>query len=138
MDYKKKMIVRLIFAICYTVFGAGLIIVNLTGLAANEMISSFGAVFTICGIVRLIQYFRITKNKDRMEQREIEEEDERNVMLWTNARSMAFSIYSILAGCAILVLFMMNMEFAGQIIAYTLCALVFIYWICYMVLRRKY
>lgn len=73
-----------------------------------------------------------------MEQREIAEKDERNIMLWTQARSWAFGIYTILAGGAIMVLYAIHMEFAGQIIAYALCALVFIYWVCYMILRRKY
>lgn len=138
MDYRKKMIVRLIFAIGYITFGAELIIINLAGLATNEMLSYFGSAFIVCGITRLIQYFKITRNKDTMEQREIAEKDERNIMLWTQARSWAFGIYTILSGGAILVLYMLNMEFAGQIIAYALCSLVLIYWVCYMILRRKY
>lgn len=138
MDYRKKLNTRLYYAIGYIVIGAALILLQFVGKVNNEMISAFGTVFAVCGLVRIIQYIRLVSDKDRMEQREIAEKDERNVMLWTQARSWAFGVYTILAGCAILILYMLNMEFAAQIIAYTLCALVFIYWVCYMIVKRKY
>lgn len=138
MDYRKKLNKRLYYAIGYIVIGAALILLQITGRVSNEISASFGAAFAVCGVVRIIQHIRLVSNKDKMEQREIAEKDERNVMLYEKARSWAFGIYVILAGCAILVLYMLNMEFAAQIIAYALCALVFIYWVCYMIVKRKY
>ncbi len=138
MDYKKKLRTRLHYAIGYVLIGVVLILLQLTGSADNEMSYCFGAAFTVCGVVRIIQYIRLINNKDRMEQREIAEKDERNIMLWEKARSMTFGIYVILAGAAIMVLYAIHMEFVGQIIAYALCTLVLIYWICYMIVKRKY
>ena len=115
MDYKKKLKTRLCYAIGYMVVGVALILLQLTGSVDNEMSSCFGAAFTVCGVVRVIQYIRLINNKDRMEQREIAEKDERNIMLWA-----------------------IHMEFVGQIIAYALCTLVVIYWICYIMVKRKY
>lgn len=138
MDYRKKLNKRLYYAIGYIVIGAALLLLQFAGRVNNEMCSAFGTVFIVCGVVRIIQHIRLVSDKDRMEQREIAEKDERNVMLYEKARSWAFGIYVILAGCAILVLYTLNMEFAAQIIAYTLCAMVFIYWVCYMIVRRKY
>lgn len=138
MDYRKKLNKRLGYAIGYIIIGVVLILLQFIGSVGNEISSSFGAAFLVCGAVRVIQYIRLISNKDKMEQREIAEKDERNIMLWEKARSWAFGIYVMLAGTAILVMYMLNMEFVGQIIAYTLCALVFIYWICYMIISRKY
>lgn len=138
MDYRNKLKKRLYYAIGYVIIGAALILLQVTGSVSSEMSSCFGAAFTVCGIVRIMQYIRLVSDKDRMEQREIAEKDERNIMLWEKARSWAFGIYIILAGTAIMVLYAIHMEFAAQIIAYALCALVFIYWICYMIVRRKY
>ncbi|MCC8169961.1 MAG: hypothetical protein LIO59_06320 [Oscillospiraceae bacterium] len=59
-------------------------------------------------------------------------------MLQTHARSSAFGIYIIAAAAAIVALYLIKMNFAAQIIAYTVCALVFIYWICHMILSRQY
>lgn len=138
MDYKKKLNKRLYYAIGYIIIGAVLMLLQFMGSVDNEISACFGAVFAVCGVVRIIQYIRLINNKDRMEQREIAEKDERNIMLWEKARSWAFGIYAALAGTAVIVLYMVHMEFVGQIIAYTLCTLVFIYWICYMIIRRKY
>lgn len=138
MDYVKKLKKRLYFAIEYIVIGAALILLQFTGRVSSEMSSCFGAAFAVCGVVRVVQYVRLLNDKNRMEQREIAEKDERNVMLWEKARSLAFGIYVLLAGWATIVSYAIHLEFVGQIIAYALCALVVIYWLCYMIIKRKY
>ncbi len=138
MDYRKKLKKRLCYAIGYIVIGAALVLLRFTGKLDNEIISYFGAAFGICGIARIIQYVRILSNEDKMKQREIAEKDERNVMIWTRARSLTFGIYIMLAGIATVVLYITEQYFAGQIIAYTVCGLCAIYWICYMIMSRKY
>ncbi len=138
MEYRKKLNKRLGYAIGYIVIGTALILLQFIGRVDNEMSAYFGAAFGVCGVVRIIQYIRLISNKDKMEQREIAEKDERNIMLWEKARSWTFGIYTILAGMTIMVLYSIHMEFVGQIIAYTVCALVVIYVICYYIIRRKY
>lgn len=138
MDYRKKLNKRLYYAIGYIVIGAVLILLQFTGSVNNDIGACFGAAFVVCGAVRIVQYIRLIGDRSRMEQREIAEKDERNIMLWERSRSMAFSIYAMLAGTAVIVLYVIHMEFVGQIVAYTLCALVFIYWVCYTIIRRKY
>lgn len=138
MEFKKKMIIRLIIAIGFITFGAELIIINLTGLATNKMISSLGLGIAVIGIARVIQYFRITKDEESMHKREVEETDERNVMIWTQARSLSFTVYILLAAAAIIVLYLLNMEFAAQIVSYAVCAFVLVYWFCYFIISRKY
>lgn len=137
MDYRRKLKKRLYYALGYIVIGIALILLNFFG-KNDEVISCFGTAFVVCGVVRVVQYIRLIGNKDKMKQREIAEKDERNIMLWTQARSLTFGIYTALAGTAVMVLYCVDQDFIGQIIAYTVCALIFIYWICYLILRRKY
>ena len=59
-------------------------------------------------------------------------------MLWEKARSLTFAIYICAAAIAMIVCFLLNMEFAGQLIAYNICGIVFIYWVCYAIIKRKY
>ncbi|MDY3972403.1 MAG: DUF2178 domain-containing protein [Clostridia bacterium] len=138
MEFRKKLKVRLYTAIAYIIIGAVFIGISFTRLGANEMISSFGAVFAVMGIARIVQYLRITKDEESIHQREIAETDERNVMIWTKARSLAFSIYILAAALAVVVLYLMNMNFAGKIVAYNLFGFVAVYWICYFIISRKY
>lgn len=138
MDYKKRLNRRMYLAIGYIVIGVVLTIISLLGISDSEMLTGFGAAFGVCGIARIVQNLRIRSNEDIIHQREIAEKDERNIMLWEKARSRTFGIYISVAGIAIVVLCLMQMEFIAQIIAYTVCALAFIYWICYMIISRKY
>ena len=49
MEFRKKLKVRLYTAIVYIIIGAVFIGISFTRLGANEMISSFGAVFAVMG-----------------------------------------------------------------------------------------
>ena len=51
---------------------------------------------------------------------------------------MDASVYAVIAGIAIIVLYTVNMEYAAQVIAYNLCGVLVIYWICYFIIRNKY
>ena len=138
MDYKKKIKLRICLGIIYLVIGVILCIVSYTGLTDNKFISSFGAALGVVGIARIIQYTRLMSDPERMQSRAIAEKDERNIMLWEKARSLAFAAYISAAAVAMIVCLMLNFEFAGQIIAYNICGFVFIYWICYAIMKQKY
>ena len=136
MEFKKKLKVRLYYGIGCTVLGVLMMILGF--LRTEEYISSLGLMFLIIGIARVIQYRRITQTEESLRQREIAEKDERNVLLWTKARSLTFTIYSIVLALAVKILQLMEVELIPQILAYCLFTMVLIYWICYFALSRKY
>lgn len=138
MEFEKKIKTRIAVAVIYILIGITLIIVSNLGIANNEYANPFGTVFLICGLVRIVQYVRLLKNPDAMEKRRISETDERNLLLMTQARSLSFSVYIICAGLAVMACFILNQPQTAQFIAYTICAYVVIYWICYMIVKRKY
>ena len=104
----------------------------------NEAMLVFGTAFGTCGLVMIVKNIRIFKSTDNFIEKEIAEKDERNIMIWTKARSLTFSVYAVIAGIAIIVLYTVNMEYAAQVIAYNLCGVLVIYWICYFIIRNKY
>lgn len=136
MEFKKKLKVRLYYGIGCAVLGVLMMILGF--LRAEEYISSMGLMFLIIGIARVIQYRRITQTEESLRQREIAEKDERNVLLWTKARSLTFTIYSIVLALAVIILRLMEVELIPQILAFCLFTMVLIYWICYFALSRKY
>ena len=136
MEFKKKLKVRLYYGIGCTVLGVLMMILGF--LRTEEYISSLGLMFLIIGIARVIQYRRITQTEESLRQREIAEKDERNVLLWTKARSLTFTIYSIVLALAVIILRLMEVELIPQILAFCLFTMVLIYWICYFALSRKY
>ena len=66
----------------------------------------------------IVKNIRIFKSTENFIEKEIAEKDERNIMIWTKARSLTFSVYAVIAGIAIIVLYTVNMEYAAQVIAY--------------------
>lgn len=136
MDYKKKLKIRLYASTVIGVIGLALIVLG--NIWKNDMTISFGAVYLVIAVARLVQYRKITKNADTLREREIAEKDERNVLLWTKARSLAFSVYILLASTASVILYALGIETEARVLAYSLFAFVFIYWICYFIISRKY
>ena len=135
MDYKKKLKTRLNTAII--MISVGIIFTVSSIFADSEMASTFGAVFLVMGIARVVQYKRLLNDPEEMRRREIVETDERNVMLWTKARSLAFVIYIIALGIAVIVLQLVEMSQAANIVSWCLMGFVVIYWICYFIIVKK-
>ena len=135
MDYRKKLKTRLYTAII--MIATGTIFTVFSTFSAAEMASTFGAVFLVMGIARAVQYKRLLNDPEAMHRREIVENDERNVMLWTKARSLAFVIYIIAAGIAVIALQLMEMTPAANIVSWCMMGFVAIYWICYFIIVKK-
>lgn len=138
MDYNKKLKIRLISYIGYTAIGILIMAISLTGIARDEFLSPLGFAFTLMGAVRIGRYQYLLKNPKALNRRKIAETDERNIMIWTQARSLAFIVFIMLSGIAVIVLQMMNRKVESNIVAYMLMFFVAIYWICYAICKRKY
>lgn len=136
MNFAKRMKVRLYAAYSYLLLGTALILVGLW--QKTELPSSLGTMLLVLGLARIVQYKRITRNDETFRSREIAETDERNVLLWKEARALTFSIFLFIAGVAVIVLFLLGYNLYAQIISYTLFSLVLIYWICYFYISKKH
>ena len=76
MDYKRKLKIRLYFAIGYIILGLAMIVVFNIINAQNTFWSSMGLALMIIGIARVRNHFRITKNEETIKKCEIAETDE--------------------------------------------------------------
>lgn len=136
MKFTEKLKARLYASVVIAILGVLLIGVGV--FRRTDMASSFGLMFLVIGIARIVQYIKITKNEETLHKREVAETDERNVMLWTKARSLTFSIYILLAAIASVILYMLEMDIIAKTLSYSLFSFILIYWICYFVISRKY
>ena len=137
-EFEKKIKSRAMLGLIYALIGAAIIITANTIKTDNDVAYSFGAVFAVMGIVRFVQYTRLLNNKSALEKREIAENDERNVMIVTKARSLAFTAYFVLGGITVPVMFLTGNRTIGLYVAYSICAFVVISWLSYLIIRRKY
>lgn len=138
MEYRKKLRKRLYYAISYLVLGLILNTVAFVTETGNPFLSAFGSGLFIIGIVRILRHIRLVKSNAAVKKQEIAETDERNLMLAEKARGWAFIFYIILAGIAVIVLSLLGLHDAAQPFAWSVCLLVFLYWLFYFILKRKY
>lgn len=135
MDFKKKLKIRLFFAIGY--IALGLIMIALFNIikTENTFLSSFGFALIIVGIAKVRNYFLITKNDETLKKQQIAENDERNISIANKAKSISFIIYIILVCVSIIVLNLLNQVELATILS--VCVLVLIYWISYWIISKK-
>lgn len=136
MDFAKKLKIRLYTAITFIFTGILFIVTGV--IVSNEMPSSLGLMFCVIGIARIRQYFVINKNEESFNKRKVAETDERNVMIWTKARALAFSIYIVISCLGVILLYLFNLSKYGIVLALNLWVLTVIYWICYFITKRKF
>lgn len=138
MDFKKKLKQRLYLAISYCVIGVILIIFAYLRNFENYFISSFGFALLVMGILRILKNRSITKNEQTMHRQEVTGSDERNRMLAERARSWAFSFSIMIAGIAVIVLSVMGRHEQALPFSWFVCAMVTLYWIFWLIARKKY
>ena len=137
MDFKKKLKVRRVTAIVFIVLGILLIAVAAITKTDNYFISSYGLAIAVIGVARLRQLSRITKNEESEKKREIAETDERNILIAQKAKSMAFFLYVLISGVAVIILSFLRMNEIAAWIAYPVCLLIVLYWISYVIYQKK-
>lgn len=137
MDFKNKLKTRLYFAISYIICGLTMILVFNLMDNGNEYLSFLGLALIVIGIVRVRNYFMITKTEETIKKQEIAETDERNVAIAHKARSVSFTIGVILLCIAIIVLQLMNLKMYLMPLSMTLCAILLIYWISYWIIWKR-
>lgn len=138
MDFKTKMKQRLYVAVSYFILGLILTVTAALSESDNYFIPSFGIALLIMGIARVISYRRTTKDEKVMRQRELTETDERNIMIAERARSWAFSFSVMIAGIAVIVLSLLGYHDLVQPLAWFVCLMTVLYWICWNIIRKKY
>ncbi len=128
---------KLTMSIFEIVVGIALCICNLLGLI-EEFWSGFGVSFIIIGAIFLLRNIKYFKNEQYREEVDIQNSDERNKYLSLKAWSWAGYLFVIIAAVGTLVFKFINKEELMMLSSGSVCLVVFLYWVCYVVLHKKY
>ena len=138
MKFERKIKLRAYLMAAYVIIGAGMWFVAFFGENVNDLLSAVGIGLMAAGAMQLGRNIHLLRNPEKLHDREIAEKDERNIALMEKARSLSFAVYITLAAIAVIVLYVFNFDLAGEVVAFSICAFCLIYWICYMIIKRKY
>lgn len=104
----------------------------------NSTFSGFGGGLLGVGIIRLFQTIRYRRDEGYREQVDIALSDERNSYI--RMKAWSWTGYLVVIGCAAATVVCMFLKLNAymQIFSSVVCGICVIYWICYLVLSRKY
>ncbi len=128
---------RILAYVLYILLGATLWV-----LGAAEIVDAFwsgmGAALFIIGALRLIQIYRFRKDADYRERKKVELTDERNRFICNKAWAWAGYLFILCMGVAVIILKVMGEELLSMAASLAVCFMVILYWVSYLVLRKKY
>ncbi len=136
-DFVMKQTVKLIVSVVEIVIGAGLIVANLLGWL-DEFWSGMGSGLLVVGVLFLIRHIRYRTNDTYRKAVDTELDDERNRFLSTKAWSWAGYLFVLIAAVASIVFRIIGMEEYVPFASGSVCLLIVLYWVSYMILKRKY
>ena len=138
MDFRKKMKQRFWIAISYIALGLILVIIDVVNHFENYFFSSFGSALMIMGILRIIRHRKTMRDDQSIRKQERTESDERIRMIAERARSWVFSLSVTGAGILVIVLSILGHHDAALPFAWYVCGMCILYWICFIIIRKKY
>lgn len=128
---------KLITSVLEIIIGFSLVAASMFG-AVDEFWSGMGTTLLILGILFLIRAIKYKTNHDYKEKYDIEINDERNKYLTMKAWSWAGYLFVMIAACLTIILKLVGKEELMMISSGSVCLVIMLYWISYMVLKKKY
>ena len=134
MYYNNK---RLTLSVFWVLLGTAL-----TVLSAKEVLdsqySSMGTVFIVIGAMQVIRNIRYRKDPEYRERINTEFSDERNSFLRMKSWSWAGYIGVLVESVGVVVAMILGERTVQMLLSYSVCLILCVYWITYLVLSRKY
>lgn len=128
---------RLITNIIEIVLGLSLFICALAGLL-DEFWSGMGAALTAVGVLQFVRHIKYKTDAEYKENVDIQANDERNKYISMKAWSWAGYIFVLIAAAAAIASKILGQDTLTSLFCGTICLILVLYWLAYLVLRRKY
>lgn len=133
MKYKT----RLILHIAYVILGAVLVVLGVAGILDGFWSGMGGALIGV-GAIRLIQLYRIQKDETYREKVETEITDERNQFIRGKSWTWAGFLFVMISAGSSIVLKILGQELLSSVASFSVCLMVVLYWVSYIILKKKY
>ena len=128
---------RLIASIVEIVLGIVLTVCGALGVVDSYW-SGMGSALIVVGAIFLIRQIRYKTDKTYQENVDVENHDERNRYIGMKAWSWAGYLFVMLSAVASIALKIAGLDLYSQIAGFVVCILVILYWVSYLILRKKY
>ena len=129
---------RLILSIFWIVLGVVLMVLTMNGTLDHAVYSAMGGAFIAVGVIQVIKQVKYRTNSEYKEKIDTEVNDERNRFIRMKSWSWAGYI-TIFVEFVGIIIAMIAKEYTIQtVLSYSVCLIIIVYLISYVVLSKKY
>ena len=128
---------RFYLNIFYIIAGAALLACGIFEIV-DSFWSGMGGALIGVGTIRMIQFVKFRKNPEYREKMETETKDERNKFISLNAWAWSGYAFVLLNAIGTIAFKIMGNDALSQYCSFMVCLVLILYWISYLVLRKKY
>ena len=128
---------RIVACIIYIILGVALMVLGMLEVV-DSFWSGMGGALIAVGVVRMIHILRYHNDESYRENLEIERKDERNQFIRNKAWAWAGYLFVLIAAISTIVLKLLGQDLLSIAASFAVCILVLLYWVCYLVLKKKY
>ena len=128
---------RYIISIMWVIIGAILIALAFAG-KVDSFWNGMGSALFIVGIIQLLRYYRFYHNDEYREKMETELSDERNAFIRNKAFAWAGYLFIMITAVASIIFRIIGDETLSLYSSFACCLMLMLYWVSYMILKRKY
>ena len=128
---------RFYLNIFYIIAGAALLACGIFEIVDSFWSGMGGALIGI-GAIRTLQFVKLRKNPEYREKMETETKDERNKFISLNAWAWSGYAFVLLNAIGTIAFKIMGNDALSQYCSFMVCLVLILYWISYLVLRKKY
>lgn len=133
MKFNKRLIANIIEVVTGVILAA----LGYAGILDSYW-SGMGTSLAIVGGLLLFQQIRYYTDKDYKNNTDVENNDERNKYLRLKAWSWAGYLFVLIAAFGAIILKIFDMDQYVTVASGSVCLIMVLYWLSYLVLRRKY
>lgn len=129
---------KLILSAFWMVLGAVLIWLTVSERLDSEYFSGMGGALLAVGALQVARNLRYRKDEDYREKIDTEFKDERNGFLRMKSWSWAGYITILAQGVGVVVAQLAGERTISLVLSYSVCFIILVYWVAYLILKRKY
>lgn len=135
MYYNNK---RLALTVFWIVLGAVLVVLTVTEVLDSSIYSGMGGALMAVGTLQLIRAVKYRKDSEYKEKVDTELGDERNRFLRMKSWSWAGYLTILIEGIGAIIAMVLGERTVQLVLSYSVCLVLVIYWIAYVILSKKY
>ena len=135
MYYNNK---RLALTVFWIVLGAVLVVLTVTEVLDSSIYSGMGGALMAVGTLQLIRAVKYRKDSEYREKVDTELGDERNRFLRMKSWSWAGYLTILIEGIGAIIAMILGERTVQLVLSYSVCLVLVIYWVAYVILSKKY